>query len=54
MPEPYCHAATASLMLPDQDIRLPVWLAYHPYDCFAARVTFWTNGSEGVTWIFAW
>jgi hypothetical protein len=41
-------------VLPDQDIRLPAWLTYHPYDCFAARVTFWTNGPEGVTWIFAW
>lgn len=55
MPEPYCHAATAELVLPEQqEVRLPVWLSYHPYDCFAARLTFWTHGSEGVTWIFAW
>lgn len=55
MPEPYCRAATAALVLPEQqEVRLPVWLSYHPYDCFAARLTFWTHGAEGVTWIFAW
>jgi hypothetical protein len=54
MPEPYCHAATAALLAPDQEIRLPVWLAYHPYDCLAVRLTFWTYGAEGVTWVFDW
>lgn len=55
MPEPYCHAATAALLLPYcDDLRLPVWLSYHPQDCYAARLTFWAAGAEGVTWIFGW
>jgi sporulation and cell division protein SsgA len=53
--EPYCQAATAALLLPDRaDLRFPVWLTYHPWDCFAVRLTVWTVGSEGATWIFSW
>ncbi|MBM9506290.1 SsgA family sporulation/cell division regulator [Streptomyces sp. KK5PA1] len=36
------------------DLRFPVWLAYHPQDCFAVRLTLGPAGEEGATWVFSW